>query len=220
MSKSCIDLEGVPGASRESKFGELIWGRRYVSFAVKASGSPEGSGKRYIEDEMKANCLAILLALTWGVSLTMAETNELPKDIHDRITALSEEGDSLAERSKYSDAIAKYQKAVEMLPPPREKWEACTWLSAAIADAYFLSGKFSQAKDTLASGMKCPGAVGNPFMHLRLGQSAFEVGEKDRAADELTRAYMAEGKEIFEQDDPKYFEFLKTRIKPPANGTW
>jgi hypothetical protein len=40
----------------------------------------------------------------------------------------------------------------------------------------------------------------------------------DRAADELTRAYMGAGDEIF-QDAEKYFAFLKTRIKPPG-GKW
>jgi hypothetical protein len=35
----------------------------------------------------------------------------------------------------------------------------------------------------------------------------------DRAADELTRAYMGGDEEIFDNEDPKYFQFLKTRIK-------
>jgi hypothetical protein len=29
---------------------------------------------------------------------------------------------------------------------------------------------------------------------------------------------MAEGGKIFEYDDPKYFAFLETRMKPPASG--
>jgi len=68
--------------------------------------------------------------------------------------------------------------------------------------------------------MHCPDAIGNPFLHLRLGQCCFEKRALDRAADELTRAYMGAGRKIFESDDPKYFEFLKTRIKPPASGEW
>jgi hypothetical protein len=31
---------------------------------------------------------------------------------------------------------------------------------------------------------------------------------------------MLEGAEILAEDDPKYFEFLKTRLKPPASGQW
>ena len=41
-----------------------------------------------------------------------------------------------------------------------------------------------------------------------------------RANDELARAYMAAGKAIFDDEDPKYFNHLKTVLKPPANGKW
>jgi hypothetical protein len=61
--------------------------------------------------------------------------------------------------------------------------------------------------------MACPGALGNPFLHLRFGQCQFELGELDRAADELMRAYMAAGAEIFKDQDPKYIAFLKSRAK-------
>jgi hypothetical protein len=46
----------------------------------------------------------------------------------------------------------------------------------------------------------------------------FGLGNLGRAADELTRAYMGEGAKIFEGEDPKYFEFLKTKIKEPPEG--
>jgi hypothetical protein len=65
--------------------------------------------------------------------------------------------------------------------------------------------------------MHCPGAIGNPFLHLRLGQCQFELGNLDRAGDELARAYMGAGNEIFVGAE-KYFEFLKTRLKPPPGG--
>ena len=49
--------------------------------------------------------------------------------------------------------------------------------------------------------------------HLRLGQALLEQGEQDRAADELIRAYMGGGPELFERDDPKYLAFLSTRAR-------
>ena len=55
--------------------------------------------------------------------------------------------------------------------------------------------------------------LGNPFLHLRLGQSQYELGELDRAADELMRAYMGAGEDIFVSEDPKYRAFLATRAK-------
>jgi hypothetical protein len=41
----------------------------------------------------------------------------------------------------------------------------------------------------------------------------FELGDLPHANDNLTRAYMGAGEEIFAQEDKKYFEHLKTIIK-------
>lgn len=60
----------------------------------------------------------------------------------------------------------------------------------------------------------------NPFLHLRLGQAQLELKNEVRAAEELCRAYMGAGKEIFAKEDPKYFDFLKTKISPPSSGLW
>jgi tetratricopeptide (TPR) repeat protein len=146
--------------------------------------------------------------------------SSLPDAIHVQITNLSEEGDALAEQARYREAIERYIAALGLLPEPKFDWEACTWLLAAIGDANFRGRNYEQAKVSLSDAMHCPGAIGNPFIHLRLGQAQFELGNLERAADELARAYMGGGKEIFSEDDPKYFAFLKTVLKPPASGEW
>jgi len=145
---------------------------------------------------------------------------QLPDAVHVQITNLSEEGDLLAEQAKYREAIEKYIAALDLLPEPKSDWEACTWLLAAIGDANFLGRHYEQARIALTDAMHCPGAIGNPFIHLRLGQAQFELGNLEKAADELARAYMGAGKEIFSEDDPKYFAFVKTILKPPASGEW
>jgi len=145
---------------------------------------------------------------------------ELPETIHKKIISLSKEGDAFAEKAKYREAIKKYIEAFQLLPEPVEQWDACTWLLAAIGDANFLSKDYEHARLALSDAMRCPNAIGNPFIHLRLGESQFELGNKKKAADELARAYMGAGKDIFKEEDPKYFEFLKTVLKPPANGKW
>jgi tetratricopeptide (TPR) repeat protein len=136
---------------------------------------------------------------------------ELDDETYAEITRLCEEGDSLAGEAKYESAVAEYNKAWKLVPEPKNSWEASTWILAAIADACFLMGKGKSARQALEYAMTCPGAVGNPFLHLRLGQVLFDANEKDAAVDELMRAYMGAGAEIFEKDEPKYFEFLKTR---------
>ena len=67
--------------------------------------------------------------------------------------------------------------------------------------------------EALQYAMTCPGAVGNPFLHLRYGQVFLDLGEADHAAEELMRAYMGEGKEIFASEDSRYLDFLKTRAE-------
>jgi hypothetical protein len=45
---------------------------------------------------------------------------------------------------------------------------------------------------------------------LKLGQVQFKTGNFTHAQDELTRAYMGGGKEVFTDENPKYYEYLKT----------
>lgn len=142
---------------------------------------------------------------------------ELDDPTHERIQALCAEGDALAKKEDYPAALKKYWAAWDLLPQPQTDWEAATWILAAIGDANFLGGDFVAGRDNLTMAMHCPDAVGNPFLHLRLGQCQFELGNLDRAADELARAYMGGGAEIFDEDE-KYFAFLKTRLKPPPGG--
>ena len=162
---------------------------------------------------------ALLLAPVSSLN-AQARTMELSDAIHDKVTALSQEGDRLAENGDYRAAVGRYIEALDLLPEPKTDWEACTWLLVAIGDANFKGGHYEQALAALTDAMHCPGAIGNPFIHLRLGQAQFELGNLPRANDELARAYMGAGKEIFSEDDPKYFEHLKTVLRPPADGEW
>lgn len=146
--------------------------------------------------------------------------NELPASISDRIRELAALGDALAKNMKYAEANAEYEEAWKLIPEPKDNWEASTWLLAAIGDACFLSNDFRSGNDAFSYATRCPGGFGNSFIHLRLGQCQFELGNLDAAAGELCRAYMGAGSEIFSHDNPGYFEFLKTRIRPPASGVW
>ena len=143
---------------------------------------------------------------------------QVPDAIAQKIAVLSEAGDTLAQEREYREAIGKYVEAMELLPEPMTEWEAATWLLTAIGDANFLSGNFAQARDALSDAMHGPGAIGNPFIHMRLGQAQFELGNMDKAADELARAYLQEGSAIFENEDRKYVVFIRSRLQPPPGG--
>lgn len=143
---------------------------------------------------------------------------ELTNETHEQIQALCAEGDAFAEEARFAEALERYWAAWDLLPDPQTQWEAATWILAAIGDANFLSGDFTAGRDNLATAMHCPDAIGNVFLHLRLGQCQWELGDLDRAADELARAYMGAGSEIFDAEEAKYFAFLKTRLRPPPGG--
>jgi hypothetical protein len=143
---------------------------------------------------------------------------QLDDAVHERIRDLCAEGDALAEAANYPAGLEKYWAAWDLLPAPQTDWEAATWILAAIGEANFFGGDYVAGRDNLSTAMHCPGAIGNPFLHLRLGQCQLELGDLARATDELTRAYMGGGTEIFEEEDEKYFNFLKTRLDPPPGG--
>jgi tetratricopeptide (TPR) repeat protein len=138
---------------------------------------------------------------------------EIEDHIHEEIKSHCEAGDERASAKAFSEALTFYWKAWDLLPEPKTEWEAATWILAAIGDANFLSGDFAAGRDNLSNAMRCPDAIGNPFIHFRLGQCCFEIGDLDRAADELMRAYMGAGREIFDENDVKYHRFLASRAK-------
>ncbi len=138
--------------------------------------------------------------------------SELNDALYAEIQGLCRLGDEQAEAGNYPAALKEYWRAFDLVPEPKTSWEATTWILVAIGDANFLGKDYQAGIDNLSSAMHCPGAIGNPFIHLRLGQCQFEAGNTTRAADELMRAYALEGEDIFEEDDPKYLQFLKTRI--------
>lgn len=138
---------------------------------------------------------------------------ELSDSVRSLIKAYCSQGDALAESGQYEAAIDAYNKAWDLVPAPKNDWEASTWILAAIGDACYLCGYATSSKEAFSFAVTCPGGLGNPFIHLRLGQLAYDAGDLDVAADELMRAYMGAGNEIFANEHAKYLVFLGTRAK-------
>jgi hypothetical protein len=139
------------------------------------------------------------------------QTPELPSQVHEDIQHLCAKGDELAASGQYEKAIADYNRAWQLVPEPKTHWNASTWILAAIGDAAFLAGFKASALEALEYAMHCPDAIGNPFLHLRLGQVLFDLNQMERAADELMRAYMGGGQDIFAGEDQRYLAFLSSR---------
>lgn len=72
--------------------------------------------------------------------------NELPSALHADIKLICADGDALAERRLYEEAITTYNKAWKLVPAPQTDWETSTWVLAAIGDACFLGGFFTSGQ--------------------------------------------------------------------------
>lgn len=138
---------------------------------------------------------------------------ELSDAILDRIDAICEEADLLFEDEKSEEAIAKYNEALTLLPEPIEEYEPSAWLISSIGDVHFFDEKYDLALAQFEHAIGCVDSEENPYLLLRIGQCHFELGEMDDAEDAFHEAYAIEGEEIFEEEDPKYWEFLKNKLE-------
>lgn len=139
--------------------------------------------------------------------------NQLDDSVYNQILVLSKKGDDCSNKEEYDEAIRFYKEALLLLPEDITNWEASTWLLVTLGNACFLSHRNEEARGYLIDATHCPGGIGNPFLHLRLGQVQYELGNNERAQDELARAYMGGGLDIFSNEDEKYLDFLKTKMQ-------
>ena len=139
--------------------------------------------------------------------------SELDDEIYEQITSLSASGDLAAQRQEYDLARKLYFQAFALLPDPKSDWDAYTWLWAAIGDSYFFENDWEGCLDAFLNAVNGPDGMGNPFLHLRLGQSFYNLGQEKKALDEFVRAYMGGGLEIFEGSEVPYLEFLKKHVE-------
>lgn len=141
------------------------------------------------------------------------EQEELDDELYEQIESLSEEGNEFVDEDDYAAALKKFKEALALVPEPKTKWEAAFWLYASIGDMYLFLEDHRASAEAFYNALNCPDGQESAFVHLRLGEVLFEIGEKEEALDNLLRAYMLEGKKLFENEEEKYFDFLKKNIE-------
>jgi len=146
---------------------------------------------------------------------------EITPEIKAKLDELAEQGNQLEEEEQYEEAIQVWEEGLNLIPKPQQFYSETIWFLAAIGDIYFQKGLYSKAYECFdkARGNLSGEGYKNPFIMLRLGECCLEIGDQKNATEYLLRAYMFEGKEIFEPDDEgndnglKYFEFLRTHVE-------
>ncbi|AKQ64807.1 TPR repeat protein [Myxococcus hansupus] len=140
------------------------------------------------------------------------------EDVEARIAELCAEGNALADEEDFAGALSRFEQALALIPEPADDHESTQWVCVSIGDMHFQLGQYAEGREFMRRAVALPDGLGNPFIHLRLGQFAFELGDMARAGDELARAYMGGGEEIFDEDDPKYFQYVKSILRPARDS--
>ncbi len=135
--------------------------------------------------------------------------------LHEQVESHIEIGNAYFDDALFLQAIDCWKAALQIIPFPQNVYSETQWLEVAIADAYFLLGDFPKALLHLERAKENKQAIAyeNPFIMLRLGQCLLEHQRDKEAAEFLQRAYMFEGQDIFADEDPKYFDFLKMQVQ-------
>lgn len=126
------------------------------------------------------------------------------------------------ERGEFEAAVPVWRQALERLLQVRALREA-RWLHVCLCDALFRAGDHAGVLEH-ANAALLAGERDDPRVWLRLGQAAFELGDEAGAGDGLMSGFLLAGPSLFEDEDPKYLQFLAARVlaRPdaaPSAGT-
>ena len=105
------------------------------------------------------------------------------------------------------------------------------WLLLSGANAQFLVSDYDGCIDTAIVAYnlfkELGFVVGNPFFHLRFGQASYELESQGKCNDDnttidnLARALICGGIEIFKNEDPKYLDSVVKVLRPPKGfNSW
>ncbi|WP_443944868.1 tetratricopeptide repeat protein [Pedobacter sp. AW1-32] len=138
---------------------------------------------------------------------------ELSDDIYDKITSLSEQGDEYASREQFTSALKLYEEALALVPEPKTDWEAATWLYVAIGDAWYNKQHFESAMNAYQKALMSPDGTTNPYIWFCIGQVYFEEQNLEKAKTHFMSAYLLDGDEIFQDENPQYFALIKDEVE-------
>jgi len=141
----------------------------------------------------------------------------LDDEVHADVMALCDRAEQHASEGEFDLAAPLYQQALDRLPQPIEDFEAATFILTALGDAAFQQGDYEIAVDSLERALRSFRGSGNPFIHLRLGQVLLEMENTERALEELGRALVAGGEEVFSGEDPRYLAAVRAAVRLPMN---
>ena len=144
---------------------------------------------------------------------------ELSDSLYTELVSLTDAGNTLLDEGDIDGAITLFEQALELVPAPKQQWEAATWIYAAIGDSLFFKEEYESSLNSFLDARKSAGGISNPFLLLRIGHCYLELNDPDNAGEYLQQALMLEGEDIFEEEEEKYLEFTYRCMREDSEGT-
>jgi tetratricopeptide (TPR) repeat protein len=153
---------------------------------------------------------------------------DLPIDLDERVADLIQEGEDLLDDYDQEEAaLACFQAGWDLLPEPKPVQGPAMNLLAAMGDCYFFLGRWEDAYRLFQRIIiTWFDMVQNPYIRVRLGQCLLEMGDEREASNWFFGAYQLEGTKAFENEEPKYLDFLTNQMvgwperwKEPASSS-
>lgn len=119
---------------------------------------------------------------------------------------------------KYAVALDDLHVAWADLPEPPAEHPLAVEILVAIADCEFRLRHWQACHDSMQLALRCGLSVDDVLARLRLGQSLYELGKHQEAANWLVPLYLLHGRQPFASDDPKYLELFRSQLQPPDGG--
>lgn len=141
--------------------------------------------------------------------------SEDPAEAVDRLLAT---GDEHFSAGRPTEALASFGDAWNALPDPKEEQDAAVNVLAAIADCSFALRRWDDCRNAVQHAFHCGASTSDLFLRLRLGQSLYELGDHDEATNWLAPVYLMAGLAPFKNEDPKYLQSFRDKLRPPAGG--
>ena len=126
-----------------------------------------------------------------------------------QVKQLITHGEALCHDGRLPDALNCLNSAYDLIPEPKQTSELTRIVLCNIGELHIRQERPELAFNDFSNAVKCKHGLGNPQIHMRLGQLQYERGNMERAKDELMRAYMGAGDAVFEGENPKYFSLIQ-----------
>ncbi|HJN77244.1 MAG TPA: hypothetical protein QGF58_25185 [Myxococcota bacterium] len=142
------------------------------------------------------------------------EVEKLDPSVFALVHQCCETGTDFMREEKPKEAHGAFLGVLELVPKPLGRWNAVGWALVALGHVHVIQGSWTTARQVLSDAMWSPGVFGNPWAHRLKGQVHLALSERDRAIDDLARAYMGAGREVFKGAGPECMALLEQVLEP------